>query len=254
MPSVSNQKADTPGFFQTMIAFISDLHLTPDRPDATGWFENFMANAIGMIEEIYILGDLFEVWIGDDASDSLGQGRVEEIIRSTSDAGIKLNFMHGNRDFLVGEEFAKRTGCSLLPDPSVIILGDEKVLLTHGDALCTNDVGHQQARAQMLTSKWKVAFLSQPIEDRIDTALLMREKSEAGKRSKSAEIMDVNQQYVENVMREHGVLKLIHGHTHKPAVHEFMLDDCTARRYVMGDWYTQKSMLYYDNGNFALQV
>ena len=237
-----------------MIAFISDLHLTPERPDATGWFEDFMINAIGMIDEIYILGDLFEVWIGDDASDALGQGRVEEIIKSASSAGVKLWFMHGNRDFLVGDEFARRTGCTLLPDPSVITLGGEKVLLTHGDALCANDVEHQQARAQMLTSKWKVAFLNQPVEERIDTALLMREKSEAGKRGKSAEMMDVNQRQVEDMMRGHGVLKLIHGHTHKPAVHEFMLDDGLARRYVMGDWYTQKSMLYYDNGNFALQV
>ena len=237
-----------------MIAFISDLHLTPERPDATGWFENFMTNAVGVIDEIYILGDLFEVWIGDDASDTLGQGRAEEIIRSASSAGVKLWFMHGNRDFLVGEEFAKRTGCTLLPDPSVISLGDEKVLLTHGDALCTHDVEHQRARARMLTSKWKVAFLNKPIEDRIDTALSMREKSEAGKHGKSAKIMDVNQRQVENVMREHGVLKLIHGHTHSPAVHEFILDNCVARRYVMGDWYTQKSMLFYDNGNFALQV
>lgn len=237
-----------------MIAFISDLHLSSDRPEATGWFENFMKNAIGMIDEIYILGDLFEVWIGDDASDVLGQGRVEEIMKLASDAGVKLYFMHGNRDFLVGKEFEKRTGCTCLTDPSIITLGGEKVLLTHGDALCTNDVEHQKARAQMLTSKWKVAFLSQSIEERIHTALLMREKSETGKRSKSAEIMDVNQQYLENVMREHGVLKLIHGHTHKPAVHEFTLDDCAAKRYVMGDWYTQKSMLYYENGNFALQV
>lgn len=237
-----------------MIAFISDLHLTPERPDATGWFENFMTHAVGVIDEIYILGDLFEVWIGDDASDELGQGRVEEIMRSTVDSGVKLWFMHGNRDFLVGEAFAKRTGCTFLPDPSVITLGGDQVLLTHGDALCTCDVEHQRARTQMLSTKWKAAFLNKPIVERLDIASSMREKSEAGKRVKGAEIMDVDQRQVENVMREHGVLKLIHGHTHKPAVHEFMLDNCTARRYVMGDWYTQKSMLFYENGNFALQV
>ena len=237
-----------------MIAFISDLHLTPERPDATGWFENFMTNAVGVIDEIYILGDLFEVWIGDDASDALGQGRVEEIMRSASSAGVKLWFMHGNRDFLVGEAFAKRTGCTLLPDPSVITLGSEKALLTHGDALCVGDVEHQQARVRILSSKWKAAFLDKSIEDRIDTALSMREKSEAGKQGKSAEMMDVDQRQVENVMREHGVLKLIHGHTHSPAVHEFMLDNRVARRYVMGDWYTQKSMLFYDHNSFALQV
>ncbi len=213
-----------------------------------------MTNAVGVIDEIYILGDLFEVWIGDDASDELGQGRVQEIMRSTVDSGVKLWFMHGNRDFLVGEAFAKRTGCTLLPDPSVITLGGDQVLLTHGDALCACDVEHQRARTQMLSTKWKAAFLNKPIVERLDMASSMREKSEADKRVKSAEIMDVEQRQVENVMREHGVLKLIHGHTHKPAVHEFMLDNCTARRYVMGDWYTQKSMLFYENGNFALQV
>ncbi len=237
-----------------MIVFISDLHLTPQRPDAIGWFETFMTNAVGMIDRVYILGDLFEVWVGDDASAALGQGRVEEIMRSASGAGVKLRFMHGNRDFLVGEEFAKRTGCVLLPDPSVITLQNERVLLTHGDALCTRDVEHQQARARMLTAKWKIAFLDKPIEERIDTASAMREKSEAGKRGKSAEIMDVDQRQVENVMREYGVLKLIHGHTHSPAVHQFTLDNRIARRYVTGDWYTQKSLLFHDNGNFALQA
>ena len=237
-----------------MIVFISDLHLTPQRPEATGWFENFMVNAVGLIDEIYILGDLFEVWVGDDASDTLGQGRVEEIMRSAASAGVKLWFMHGNRDFLVGEEFAKRAGCVLLPDPFVMTLGGEQILLTHGDALCTHDVEHQRARARMLSSKWKAAFLGKPIAERMDTAWSMREKSEAGKREKSAKIMDVDQRQVENVMRKHGVRKLIHGHTHSPAVHEFMLDNRIARRYVMGDWYTQKSLLFCDNGNFALQV
>ena len=237
-----------------MIAFISDLHLTPDRPDSTLWFEKFMGNAIGKIDEIFILGDLFEVWIGDDAHAEIGQTRVEEILKSTSDSGIKLYFMHGNRDFLVGEDFEKRTGCKILPDPSLITLGGESVLLAHGDTLCIDDIEHQKMRAQMVTSKWKLAFLNKPIEERIDTALTMRGKSEQGKQIKNMEIMDVNQAHIEKVMQQHGVLKLIHGHTHKPAVHEFVLNGLQAKRYVLGDWYTQKSILYYENGNFSLQV
>ena len=235
------------------IAFIADLHLDPVRPESTQWFEEFMNNSTGMLSRLYILGDLFEVWLGDDGGDALGQGEVENIIKSTVNAGLDIFFIHGNRDFLVGNDFAKRTGCKILPDPTLITLGSEPVLLTHGDTLCTDDIEHQTARQEMMTSKWKIAFLNKPVNERMDTARSMRTKSEAAKKTKSMEIMDVNQQHVEKVMREHGVLTIIHGHTHKPAVHEFNLDNVPAKRYVLGDWYTQKSVLYYDHGRFALR-
>ena len=234
------------------IAFISDLHLTPTRPESTALFEGFMDKAKGTLEQLYILGDLFEVWIGDDGSEELGQTSVEQTLKQASDSGVELFFMHGNRDFLIGENFEKRTGCTLLPDPTILSLDGEKVLLTHGDMLCIDDIEHQNARKQMVTSKWKIAFLNKPVEHRKQYALEMREKSERQKQHKSMEIMDVNQAYVESFMEQHGVLTMIHGHTHKPAVHEFTVGNQPARRFVLGDWYNQKSMLIYENNSFSL--
>lgn len=235
------------------IAFISDLHLTPERPHSTEWFDNFMKNSVGLLEKIYILGDLFEIWIGDDGRDALGQSEVESILSEAAKNDIYLYFMHGNRDFLVGADFEKRTGCKILDDPSIISLGSTKVLLTHGDSSCTDDIEHQNARKEMVSSKWKVAFLGKSIDDRMEIALTFRKKSESAKKAKSMEIMDVNQTHIEKLMREYGVVTMIHGHTHKPTVHEFDLDGTPAIRYVLGDWYTQKSVLLYDNGSFTLK-
>lgn len=235
------------------IAFISDLHLTSEQPDSSRWFEEFMQGAIGKFEKIYILGDLFEIWIGDDGAAALGQENTQRILNQATESGIDLFFMHGNRDFLVGEDFELSTGCKILPDPSVIYLDQSKVLLSHGDSLCVDDVEHQEKRAQMITSKWKMAFLEKSIEERMDTAMSMRQTSEQNKQTKSMEIMDVNQAHLEKVMKEYDVNILIHGHTHRPAVHEFILQGKSSRRYVLGDWYTQKSMLIYDNGKFSLR-
>ena len=235
------------------IAFISDLHLDPSRPDSTQWFAKFMDKSSRILSQIYILGDLFEVWIGDDGRDAMGQGEVENILKVGVDAGMEIFFIHGNRDFLVGREFEKRTGCRILPDPTLVTLDMNAVLLTHGDLLCTDDIEHQNARKEMITSKWKIAFLDKSIDTRKETALEMRKQSDLNKQTKSMETMDVNQQHVEKVMKEHGVVTMIHGHTHKPAVHEFNLDGQPARRYVLGDWYTQKSVLYYDSGCFTLR-
>jgi UDP-2,3-diacylglucosamine hydrolase len=241
-------------FLPMTIAFISDLHLTPDFPESTAWFREFATEASRQLQQLYILGDLFEFWIGDDGSEILGQTAAEEIMKELTRCGVEIFFMHGNRDFLVGEDFARRTGCTILPDPSIIELGGEPVLLTHGDTLCIDDVEHQEKRAQMVTSKWKIAFLDKPIDIRLDTANRMRSESETGKKTKSMKIMDVNQGHLEKVMREHGVHTLIHGHTHRPAVHEFMIDNQSARRFVLGDWYTQKSMLLFENGSYSLRM
>jgi UDP-2,3-diacylglucosamine hydrolase len=235
------------------VAFISDLHLDPSRPESTEWFRSFMNTSPDYLNQVYILGDLFEFWIGDDGRDALGHEDVEGIIRTAVDSGVEVYFIHGNRDFLVGSSFETRTGCEILPDPTLITLGPDRVLLTHGDALCTDDTEHQEARKVMLTSKWKFAFLDKSIDDRLNSALSLRSKSRISKQSKSMEIMDVNQSQVEKVMRDHGVFKMIHGHTHKPGVHEFMLDNVVARRYVLGDWYSRKSVLYYDHDGYALR-
>jgi UDP-2,3-diacylglucosamine hydrolase len=239
--------------FIVSIAFISDLHLSPERPESTRWFREFMTRSGILCKQIYILGDLFEFWVGDDASGAIGQVEVEVIIKTTVDTGIEVFFVHGNRDFLVGEDFEKRTGCRILPDPSLVTLGVEQVLITHGDALCTDDVEHQAARAKMTSSKWKISFLGKPVGERVKSAEDLRNQSEMDKQLKDMAIMDVNQGQVELVMKHHDVTTMIHGHTHKPGIHKFMLGDCKATRIVLGDWYTQKSVLYFDNGCYALK-
>ncbi|MBX2867504.1 MAG: UDP-2,3-diacylglucosamine diphosphatase [Acidiferrobacterales bacterium] len=235
------------------IAFISDLHLTPDRPHSTEMFTTFASGARKYLNGLYILGDLFEYWIGDDGVSALGHESTEAAIRSVVDSGVPVYFLHGNRDFLVGEQFAKRTGCQLLPDPVVVEEDGLRILLTHGDALCTDDIDHQTARKQMLTSKWKLAFLNNPLESRFETADQMRKQSAVAKKTKSMEIMDVNQSAVEAMMKEHQVDIMIHGHTHKPAAHEFEIDGKLARRYVLGDWYEQKSLILLDQGKLTLR-
>ena len=219
-------------------------------------FLDFLCHAANRgtnLARLYILGDLFDYWVGDDGGESVGAGAVETAIKKCTDAGVKIFFMHGNRDFLIGNAFAARTGCTLLPDPSRITLDGRDFVLTHGDALCTDDHEHQQSRREMLSDKWRIAFLSQPVEHRIDAAIAMRNRSEAGKQHKSAAVMDVKQDAVEKLMRAHQVDTLIHGHTHRPAVHQFELDHKPAWRYVLGDWYEQRSALYYAHGKLALK-
>ena len=235
------------------IAFISDLHLTPERPRSTLLFEEFVSEAGRFLRQLYVLGDLFEYWIGDDGSEMLGHENVESAIREIVDAGTEVFFLHGNRDFLVGPEFAERTGCRLLPDPIVVEIDRIRILLTHGDALCTDDIEHQEARRHMLSAKWKMAFLDKSLDQRYQTADSMRKESELNKRSKAMEIMDVNQEAVESLMLEHDVDLMIHGHTHKPGAHEFTLGGKLKRRYVLGDWYTQKSAIFYNDGKLVLR-
>ncbi len=235
------------------IAFISDLHLTPEAPRSTLLFEQFIANACHYITQLYILGDLFEYWIGDDGGEVLGHQKVEAALRKTVDAGTEIFFLPGNRDFLIGEAFAERTGCRLMPDPVVIQPDGIRILLTHGDALCTDDTSHQAARHQMLSGKWKRMFLEQPLHQRMQTAFTMRQESEQNKGSNPPEIMDVNQSAVEEMMRKHDVHIMIHGHTHQPAAHAFRLDGQLRRRYVLGDWYDRKSVIYFEQGHLTLR-
>ena len=234
-------------------AFISDLHLTPKRPATIRLFEGFLRESARLLERLYILGDLFDYWIGDDGVESLGHGAVEAAIRNAAGAGTRVFFMRGNRDFLVGEEFARRAGCVVLPDPVVVALGRRDFLLTHGDALCTGDIEHQRSRRRMLSSKWKTAFLQKPLDERMETAAQLRRQSAAGKRTRRMQDMDVTQAAVEALMRRHGVDTMIHGHTHQPAVHRFELGQKPAWRYVLGDWYTQRSALYYHQGKLAFK-
>ncbi len=235
------------------IAFISDIHLSAQRPATTQLFEEFLAENERLLERLYILGDLFDYWVGDDSVGLLGHDAVEAALRNTVTAGTQVFFMHGNRDFLVGEEFARRTGCQLLSDPAVVSYEHRNLLLTHGDALCTDDIEHQNSRRQMLSAKWKTAFLQQPLAERIHTAAAMRAQSKAAKRTKSRSVMDVNPHAVENLMRQHGVDTMIHGHTHQPAVHAFEIAQKPAWRYVLGDWPKRRNALYLQQGELVLK-
>lgn len=224
--------------------FISDLHLDDSRPEITQLFLAFLQRARSA-EALYILGDLFEAWIGDDDDSELAQ-TVQAGLRQLSDQGTPVHLMHGNRDFLLGQQFERRAGCRLLPDPTVIDLYGEPTLLMHGDLLCTDDREYQQFRSQVRSPQWQHEVLAKPLAQRREMAAALRGESQQAVAGKEAQIMDVNQGEVEAVMRAHGVRSLIHGHTHRPAVHTFDLDGAPARRIVLGDWYDQGSLLYCD--------
>ncbi|WP_299310432.1 UDP-2,3-diacylglucosamine diphosphatase [uncultured Halomonas sp.] len=224
---------------------ISDLHLQPSAPEVTEAFLRWLEERACGCEALYILGDLFEAWIGDDLLDLTGQDptgnadlaiRVARALRRLADDGSMLYLMHGNRDFLLGERFAAEAGATLLPDPSVVTLGGQRVLLMHGDSLCTLDAEYQAFRAQARNPLWQAQVLSMPLEQRLALAKQLREQSGEANSNKAEDIMDVTQDEVCRVMAEHEVTTLIHGHTHRPAVHELVVGDAPARRYVLGDW------------------
>lgn len=224
--------------------FISDLHLDSGRPEITQLFLAFLERARSA-EALYILGDLFEAWIGDDDDSELAQ-TVRTALRSLSAHGSPVFLLHGNRDFLLGEAFAQQAGVTLLDDPTVIDLYGTRTLIMHGDLLCTDDHAYQQFRAQVHAPAWQQAVLAKPLSERRQLAATLRGESQQANAAKGMELMDVNEQTVFQTMREHGVRHLIHGHTHRPAVHDFELDGAPARRIVLGDWYDQGSMLYCD--------
>ncbi len=232
--------------------FISDLHLEPSRPAIIQQLFTFLQRINGKADALYILGDFFEFWIGDDFLDTPDGQAIAPLIqalRVVSNSGVPVYFMHGNRDFLLGERFATETGCILLPEQQVIDLYGVPTLLLHGDTLCTDDVDYQKARAVFRHPEWIAQALSQTIPQRIQQAQAMREASKESTQQKSGEIMDVNQQTVEQAMRDAQVTRLIHGHTHRPAIHYFRLDGIDAQRIVLGDWYTQGSYLKVDAHN-----
>jgi len=227
------------------ILFISDLHLDASRPQIVDLYTQLLARDAREAAALYILGDLFESWIGDDDDAPLAT-QVAHATRALRDAGVPVYFMHGNRDFLLGEEFAARAGMTLLADPTVIELGGERVLLLHGDTLCTDDVEYLNFRTLVRDPRWQQQFLAKPLAERRAFAAQARGESRKHTSSMKAEIMDVNQHAVEAAMREHGVTRMIHGHTHRPATHRFNLDGQAAERIVLGDWYKQHSVLRLD--------
>ena len=226
--------------------FISDLHLDGSRPEITGLFQEFLEEEAAKASALYILGDFFEVWIGDD-DDDLHHAQVTAGLKTLTSAGVPVYLMHGNRDFLIGRRFAERTGVKLLADPTVIDLGGSPTLLMHGDTLCTDDLQYQKARRFLRNRMVQGIYLALPLSLRRRIAAYARAKSKTDTAAKASYIMDVNQQAVESVMAQHGVTRLIHGHTHRPAVHCFKsVDGKDMERIVLGDWYEQSSILRWD--------
>lgn len=232
--------------------FVSDLHLEASQPAIGEQFLNFLSSEAREAEALYILGDLFEVWLGDDDPNPY-YADMKLALRELTDTGVPTYFMHGNRDFTIGVEFAAETGMTILQDPTVVDLYGVNVLLAHGDALCTDDIQYQQIRAMTRNPEWQAMMLAKTIEERIAFAIQAREESKARGESMSDEIMDVNQDAVVAALCEHGVDTMLHGHTHRPAVHEVDLGDRTATRIVLGDWYEQGSIVRWDQNGPRLE-
>ena len=234
-----------------MTLFISDLHLCEQRPAAAQRFIEFLRQDACDADALYILGDLFEAWLGDDDDSDFHQN-ITHALHACVSRGTPVFLLHGNRDFLIGTEFERQSGCRLLPDPSVITLGDLPALIMHGDTLCTDDIEYQEFRVTVRDPQWQQKFLAQPLPQRREVARHLRDESKMRTREKSEQIMDANQQAVERVMREHHIKLLIHGHTHRPAMHDFTLEGEPVRRIVLGDWYEQGSVLTHDSHGFIL--
>lgn len=217
--------------------FISDLHLTEERPAANERFIAFLEKTARPADALYILGDFFEYWIGDDDLAEPFNAVVAGLLRELSKKGVQISLMHGNRDFLIGEGFCAATGAELLEDPIVREVGGVKTLLMHGDTLCTDDVEYQAWRRKARDPAFQAQFLAKSLSERRLAVGQMREKSRQVVQEKTAEIMDVNDDAVREALRRHGVPRLIHGHTHRPGRHALEVDGARCERWVLPDWY-----------------
>ena len=237
--------------------FISDLHLDAERPQITELFGRFLEDRARDAEALYILGDLFEAWVGDDDPSDTG-AFVASRLRALSDAGTPVFFIRGNRDFLLSEDYAHRAGMAILPDPAVVTLYGQPTLLMHGDTLCADDIAYQAFRAQTRNPQWQARFLVQPLAARLAFAQQARAASKAHQSGLQDQgtmetITDVSPSTVDATLARFGIDTLIHGHTHRPATHEFAVDGRPCRRIVLGDWYEQGSVLQVDSSGSRLQ-
>ncbi|CED71775.1 UDP-2,3-diacylglucosamine hydrolase [Aliivibrio wodanis] len=231
--------------------FISDLHLSPLRPDITDCFLDFMTTEAVHAEKLYVLGDLFEFWIGDDDNSPFNI-LIKDAFKALTQQGVECYFTQGNRDFLLNKRFCKETGVQLLDDHTVINIDGESVLVMHGDTLCIDDIKYQEFRAKVHQPWLQWVFNRIPLFIRQRIVKNVQDKIKAKKQHKTLTIMDVTQSEVEKVMSEKGVKRLIHGHTHRPDVHSFINHDEKMIRIVLGDWYKQGSILEYKNNKYTL--
>ena len=230
--------------------FISDLHLAPEETRITAGFLDFLLEPQDG-DHLYILGDFFNYWLGDDVPHPYIDS-IKQVLKASSERGVKLFFMHGNRDFLIGQQFCQDTQMTLLEDPAIITLNNEPVLLMHGDSLCTLDTDYMAFRKMVRQEKWQTQFLSQTLEERLAFANQAREESQKGNAQKEQTIMDVTPDEVNNALKAANVTRLIHGHTHRPAIHDFEIGGANAQRIVLGDWYTQGWYLKVDKQGYRL--
>jgi UDP-2,3-diacylglucosamine hydrolase len=232
--------------------FVSDVHLDAGSPEAVEQFLSFLHTYASQAEALYILGDLFETWVGDDETEA-EKDAVRRALRTLTAGGVACFILHGNRDFLLGRDFCNDTGCRLLPDPVIAEFDGERVLLTHGDGLCTDDHSYQELRSIVRTAPWQRRFLALPLADREALA----NQARAGSRQHTARtiptIMDVNPEAVAAAYRVTGVRRIIHGHTHRPGIHDTTVEGARAQRIVLGAWYEQGSYLVYENEHYELR-
>ena len=247
-PAAPRAPSSTPARY----LFVSDVHLDAGAPEAQRQFLDFLRAQAAGARALYILGDLFESWVGDDDA---GDERAAVLagLRALTASGVACFLLHGNRDFLIGADFCRQTGGQLLPDPVVAEIDRERVLLTHGDALCTDDHAYQELRSIVRTPSWQRRFLGLPLADR----QLLANEARAGSRAHTArtipKIMDVNTAAVTAAFRASRVRRIIHGHTHRPAVHDALVEGQPVQRIVLGAWYEQGSYLVYESGRYELR-
>ena len=231
--------------------FIADLHLAQNRPDITACFLRFLKNEAIQAQTLYILGDLFEAWIGDD-DDSAYLATIAKALTTLSGFGTNIYYIHGNRDFLLGERFAKKSAMTLLPEVDLIDLYGQSVVIMHGDTLCTRDVAYQKFRIKSRSWWWQAMVKSLPLFVRKKIAADYRKKSAAATATKSQDIMDVTPDEVVNCLENYQSQLIIHGHTHRPAIHELKANNKQAKRIVLGDWYEQGAWLKVTPTNMQL--
>ncbi|MGR9106472.1 MAG: UDP-2,3-diacylglucosamine diphosphatase [Gammaproteobacteria bacterium] len=237
---------------RTETLFISDLHLRPTRPQITRRFLAFLAKRATGAEALYILGDLFDTWVGDDDPTPPGN-RVKSALKQLSGCGTRIYFQPGNRDFLIGTRFLKETGIRLIEDYTVIDLYGARTLLMHGDLLCSDDLPYLEFRKKARSPEWQNAVLSKPLWLRLAYARWYRIRSFYHKRNKTEEIMDVNPNTVASVMQKYRVLRLIHGHTHRPAEHPVEIDGTSAKRFVLAQWEREGSVLVFNSQGHRIE-
>lgn len=222
-----------------MIFFISDLHLSPRSPGATHLFLDFLADRARQASELYILGDLFEVWVGDDVDDPYS-AQIIAALRAASDSGLKIRIMHGNRDFALGQDFATAAGAELLPDPYALILPDWQFVLSHGDALCLDDHAYMAYRAKVRDPEWQRKMRAKPRFLRRLLGRYIRWRSSRRKRHQVSVYADLHAGATDDFLRDHGYATFIHGHTHQPATHDHIVDGIHVERWVLADWHEER--------------